>query len=256
MGIHIIMKHLKSQFQALTAALTLGTLMLGMAPVTTLASTYDATAEFTFTLSDVVDADGNRITCGWDVFGLGDGDVLLSESGIATADGSVNVIDPVVYLGIGDSITQTSSSSGQASNGFAATDALTDLEIQFENYWGDSLIFSFEYDIYLYTDTTGDAEAHAYVDMLDDLGFFDVQAFSDVLSGPANGDADNNMLNLHGEIEFELMGDDFNMISGFVDTYGSAAAEHTANVPEPISLLLMATGLVGVGFASRKKRTI
>ncbi len=248
------MKQLKSNFHALTAALTLGALVLGMAPATTLASTYDATAEFTFTLSDVVDADGNQITSGWDVFALGYGDVFLSESGDASATGSVSVIDPAVYLGIGDSITQISSSSGVATDGLAATDAFTDLEIQFENSLFDSLIFSFEYDINLYTDTTGDAEAYAAVDMLDDLGFFDVQAYSSVFSGPANGDADSNSVSLHGEVEFELFGGEFNLISGYVDTFGSAFAVPTANVPEPITLLLMATGLVGIGFARRNRK--
>lgn len=247
------MKNLKSKFHTVTVVLALGSFLIGISPANTLASSYDATAEFTFTLNSVVDESGALVTSGWEVFAAGYGDVFAVESGDASATGSVNVIDPAVYLGIGSSITQTSSSSGEAIDGLATTDALTDLEISFDNFLDQTLIFSFEYDIYLETLTTGEAESSASVDMLDNLGLLDVQAYSEAVSGPTDDDSDSNTASLYGQAQFELSGGEFNFISGFVDTFGSAFAE-SVNVPEPFSILLLATGLAGVGFASRKKR--
>jgi len=248
------MKYSKSDFRALTAALAFGVLVLGAMPATTLASTYDATAEFTFTLNNVVDETGTQVTSGWEVFAEGDGDAFLSVSGDAFATGDTRVLDPGLSLGIGDTIIQSSTSSGEAVDGLAATDALTNLDITFDNFLDETLIFSFGYDVSLDALTTGDAEASASVDMLDNLGLLDILASSVALSGPANDDSDGNTTSLHGEAQFELFAGEFNLISGYVDTWGWAVAEPAANVPEPVMLLLMATGLAAVGFASRNKR--
>lgn len=234
-----MMNLFKSNLYTLTTSLTLGALSLGFVPAATAASTYDATAEFALTLTNVTDLAGAQVTSGWDVTAFGSGDVFLSDSGVATADGTISVIDPAVSLGIGDGATQASTASGTASNGTALTDALTELEISFDNFSGQALTFSFDYNVLLNAEATGDAEALALVDMLDDLGFVDILASADDLSGP---------LALSSALSFTLEDGGFNLISGFVDSSGSASA-----VPVPASVWLFGSGLLGlVGIARRK----
>jgi len=244
-----MMNLFKSNLYTLTTSLTLGALSLGFVPAATAASTYDATAEFAFTLTNVTDLTGTQVASGWEVIAFGSGDVFLSDSGVATADGTISVIDPAFSLSIGDGITQTSTSSGTASNGTALTDALTDLEISFENLLDQALRFSFDYDVNADAMTTGDAEALALVDMLDDLGFVDILASADALSGPLALDQSSSTIAFHGSVDFILQGGEFNLISGFVDSSGSASA-----VPVPASVWLFGSGLLGlVGIARRKR---
>ena len=245
------MKLLKSDFQTFIAAIALGALSMGFAPAASAISTYDALAEFTLTLTDVTDATGAQVTSGWDVTASGKdfGGVDLFESGDATATGSVSVIDPAVSLSILDSITQSSTSSGSASNGFAATDALTDLDISVDNFSGQALTFSFDFaamtDAITYAIAPGEASASASVDMLDDLGAVDIIATADSMNGnPATGTG-----NVVGYFDFVLLDGEFNLISGFVDSFGDAAA-----VPVPAAVWLFGSGLLGlVGIARRKQ---
>ncbi len=241
-----MMNLFKSNLYTLTASLTLGALSFGFAPAATAASTYDASALFGLTLTDVTDLTGTQVTTGWDVTAFGSGDVFLSESGVATADGSISVVDPAVSLAIGDGITQTSTAFGTATNGTALTDALTDLEISFDNFSGQALTFSFDYNVMLNAETTGDAEALAIVDMLDDLGFVDILASADDISVPQ---ALGSAVALGSSLSFTLEDGGFNLISGFVDSSGSASA-----VPVPAAVWLFGSGLLGlVGIARRKQ---
>lgn len=231
-------------------SLVLGALSMGIAPVAAAISTYEAMAEFTLTLTNVTDADGFQVTSGWDVTASGDGSVFTIEGGAATATGSVSVIDPPFSMSILDSITQSSTSSGSATNGFASTDALTDLDILVENLSDQVLTFSFDFsamtDAMTSTVIPGIfSEASATVDMLDDLGFVGIVADSYTTDGnPATGTGD-----VSGKIVFDLMGGELNLISGYVDSYGSADA-----VPVPAAVWLFGSGLIGlIGVARRKK---
>jgi len=243
------MKLLKSDFHTFSAAIALCALGMGFAPAASAISTYDAMAEFTLTLTGVTDATGAQVTSGWDVTAFGDGVVFTNENGAASATGSVSVIDPAVSLSILDSITQSSTSSGSASNGFAATDALTDLDISVDNFSGQALTFSFDFaamtDAITYAIAPGEASASASVDMLDDLGAVDIIATADSMNGnPATGTG-----NVVGYFDFVLLDGEFNLISGFVDSFGDAAA-----VPVPAAVWLFGSGLLGlVGIARRKQ---
>jgi hypothetical protein len=244
------MKLLKSDFHNLTTAIVLGAMSMGFAPAALATAVYDAMAEFTLTLTNVIDANGTQVTSGWDVTASGDGAVFLNDSGAASATGSVSVIDPPVSMSILDSITQSSTSSGSATAGFASTDALTDLDILVENFSGQALTFSFDFSAMTDTTTTTVvpgifSEASATVDMLDDLGAVDIIANAYSMDGnPATGSGD-----VIGIISFELMDGEFNLISGFVDSFGSAEA-----VPVPAAVWLFGSGLLGlIGIARRKK---
>ena len=239
----------KFNFRTLTAALTLGALSFGFAPAAMAASTYDAAASFSLTLTDVTDAGGTTVTSGWIVEAFGDdfGGIDTFESGDASASGSTSVIDPAVSLNILDWITQTSTASGTATNGESWTDALTDLEIYVDNFSSQALTFSFEYDIIATASATGDeATAGAAVDMLDDLGFVDILAVAsaDSIFGLAFDDASQS-----GSFAFTLMDGEFNTITGIVDSIGAASA-----VPVPAAVWLFGSGLLGlVGIARRKQ---
>jgi len=250
------MKLTKHKLHTFSAALALGVLSFGFTPAAMAISTYDAAASFSLTLTDVTDVGGTTVTSGWDVAAFGSGSTFLSESGVASATGTTSVIDPAVSLSILDTITQSSISSGTASNGLASTDALTDLGITVSNSSGQDVTFSFDYSIVLdaFADASapGDfADASASVDFLDDLGAVDIQAFADAL-------ADNGLQLLavgagsvrdSGTFSFTLANGQSNLISGFVDSFGSASA-----VPVPAAVWLFGSGLLGlVGVARRKK---
>ena len=242
------MKLLKSDFHTFSAAIALCALGMGFAPAASAISTYDAMAEFTLTLTGVTDATGAQVTSGWDVTAFGDGVVFTNENGAASATGSVSIIDPAVSMRFLDSITQSSTSSGSASNGFAFTDALTDLDIDVDNFSGQALTFSFDFSAMTDAVTSavfpGTASANATVDMLDDLGYFNILAIADAIDGnPATGTGD-----LIGSVQFVLLDGESNLISGFVDSFGSAEA-----VPVPAAVWLFGSGLIGlIGIARRK----
>ena len=238
-----MMNLFKSDLHTLTVALTLGTLSIGFSPAAIAISTYDAAASFSLTLTDVTDSTSTQVISGWDVTAFGDGEVFLTEVGDASATGSISVIDPAVSLSILDSIIQSSNSSGSASNGLAATVALTDLDITVDNTSGQDLTFSFDYSIMLDASTTGIADASAFVDFLDDLGFVDILANVDAFDGSAGN------LALNGRFAFDLADGEFNLITGAVDSFGSAEA-----VPVPAAVWLFGSGLLGLVVVARRKQ--
>jgi hypothetical protein len=237
------MKLLKFDLQTFTAAIALGALSVGFAPAASAISTYDALAEFTLTLTSVTDVTGAPVADGWDVTALGKdfGGADLTEIGDATATGSVSVVSPSVSLGIEDSIIQSSTSSGTAIDGTAATDALTDLDISVDNFSGQALTFSFDWSVVLEASATGDALANASVDFLDDLGYVDIL---EIVTDKSQD------INTGGSFMFTLLNAESNPIAGFVDTFGEA----TAVIPVPAAVWLFGSGLLGlVGVARRRQ---
>ena len=244
------MKFLNSALFTSAAALSLGVLSLGFAP-TAQSATYDATASFTLTLTDVTDVTGAPVASGWEVTASGSGDVFLSEIGTAGASGSVSVIDPEVTIGIDGSITQSSTSSGWATDGFASTDALTDLGIKpgldkgivIDNNSGQALTFIFDWEVSLSVATSGIATAEASVDMLDENTGGDIV---DILLWSKNGD-----LGLFsGSINMTLLNGESNAITGYVDSLGTAEAV----IPVPAAAWLFGSGLIGLIGVARRKR--
>ncbi len=243
-----MMKFTKPNLRTFSAALTLGALSFGFAPAAMAISTYDAAASFSLTLTDVTDMTGTTVTSGWSVEAFGFGTVDLFESGDASASGTTSVVDPAVSLSILDGITQSSTASGTASDGFSWTDALTDLDITVDNFSGQALTFNFDYDIIASTFASGDeASANATVDMLDDLGFVNILAIADASAMSGSGSADASQL---GIIQFTLLDGDVNSITGFVDSYGEAASV----VPVPAAVWLFGSGLLGLVVIARRKQ--
>ena len=243
------MKLLKNDFQKLAAALTLGALSIGFAPVAAAVSTYDASASLSMTLTDVRDLTGTQQTGFWEVTASGGGDPFLTEIGVATASGTTVVVDPPVSLGIGSTVTQSSTSSGIAFNGTATTDALTDIAIDITSTSDLILVFSFDYDISVSAATMGDAGATGQIDLLDDLGFVDIQAFADALSFPGEVDTGNGLVTFHGTASMTIDPFGTNSITGFIDSWGYATA-----VPVPAAVWLFGTGLIAlIGVARRKQ---
>ena len=239
------MKLLKFDFRTFIAAIALGALSVGFAPAASAISTYDASTEFTLTLTSVNDVTGAPATSGWDVTALGKdfGGADLTEIGDATATGSLSVVSPSVSLNILDSITQTSTSSGSATDGFAATDALSDLDISVDNFSGQALTFSFEWSAVLEASATGDALANASVDFLDDVGAVDILEIvthntPDIITG--------------GSFSFTLLNAESNLIAGFVDTFGEA----TAVIPVPAAVWLFGSGLLGLVGVARRRQAV
>jgi hypothetical protein len=153
-------------------------------------------------------------------------------------------------MSIADTIIQSSTSSGIATNGFASTEALTDLNISVDNTSGMTLEFRFDFSAMTEATTTTVSSgvisnANATVDILDDLGFVNIWVFADSVDGlPATGTG-----NVSGSIAFELPDGESNMISGFVDSYGAAEAV----VPVPPAVWLFGFGLLGLVGVARHK---
>ncbi|MDX2507653.1 MAG: VPLPA-CTERM sorting domain-containing protein, partial [Gammaproteobacteria bacterium] len=232
--------------------LALGALSFGFTPAAMAISSYDASASFSLTLNDVTDASGVQVTTGWSVDAFGSGVLDFLDSGVASATGTISVVDPLVFLSIGTGITQSSTASGTATNGFAWTDALTDLAINVDNTSGQDLTFNFGFDIIALASASGDlASANATVDFLDTLGAVNILAIASAgvgvpLPAGATGNASQS-----GFIEFTLGAGGVNSmsISGFVDSIGSAEA-----VPVPAAVWLFGSGLLGLVGVARRKR--
>lgn len=239
------MKLTKDNLHTFAAALTLGALSVGFTPAA-MAATYDASASFTLTLTDVTNANFGQVTEGWSVDALGSGTPFLSESGDASATGTSSVAD--VSLSIDSGFTQSSSASGTATDGFSSTDTLTDLDIFVDNFSGQALTFSFDYDFSIFASATGDeANASAAVDMLDDIGSVDI--LTSVSASAPFGRASDSDSGI-GTIQFTLLDGEFNVIAGFIDSTGDAASV----VPVPAAVWLFGSGLLGlVGVARRKQ---
>ncbi len=245
------MKFLKPEFSTFTAALILGSVSAGFAPAASAASSYKAFAEFTLTLNDV------SACCGgggnWTVEGSGDGEPFFYEDGIATAAGEIILAD--TSIGIGESIYQSSSSSGIAYNGIAATDALSDLTVTISNISNTEKTFDFDWSYNINAATTtestvGEAYANAAIALWDaDNPSVDLLAAAvDAMSGP--GVAESSFLDASdaGMLSITLAGGETFTFDGYIDTYGSASA-----VPVPAAVWLFGSGLLGLVAMARRR---
>jgi len=247
------MKLTKHKLHTITAALTLGTLSIGFSPAAMAVSTYDAAASLSLTLTGVTGTGGTgtTVTSGWSVVAIGDdfGGAVTSVVGDATAGGTTSVVDPV-SMSISDSILQSSTAFGTATNGFSSTDALTNLEMSVTNFSGQALNFSFDYDIIATASATGDdAMADVLVELLG-FGIVDIlaEASANSISGPVSDDA-----SVSGSFNFTLGAGNRQIFTGvaggFVDSIGAASA-----VPVPAAVWLFGSGLLGLVGVARRKR--
>ena len=246
------MKLLKPDLPTFTAALILGGVSTGLAPAATAASSYDAFAGFTLTLDRV---SGSGAGGDWtiDVFSDDLGGPTLTEEGNATADGATTLPGP--SIGIGESITQSSSSSGIAYNGTASTDAFTELAVTISNMSDSPQVFHFDwsYDIGAAASAgaLGEANSYASIDLFDSVlgdGPIRVDILSELeaMAGPGMNesfaDSDSGILNI------SVAGGETFMFDGFIDTGGTASA-----VPVPAAVWLFGSGLLGLVAMARRK---
>ena len=243
----MIIKFLTSGIQSVTVSIALCALSFGFAPAAATAASYDATAELTLTLVSVTDTTGaDWLQGGWNVNAEG---FLESESAVsfdaATASNGWDIV-PFTALDVGDSITQTASASGTATNGFAESDVFTALDIFVANELQELLTFTFDFSLTTDAATTaagGSANANALVDVWNP-GIVDI--LSDVA---ASGDETLSCLEgCSGLFSIDLA-NGFEYIEGFIDASGGADA-----VPVPAAVWLFGSGLLGlIGVARRRK---
>ena len=249
------MKLIKPDFSTFTAALILGSVSMGFAPAATAASTYNAFAEFTLTLDRV---SGSGAGGGWtiDVFSDDLGGPTLTEEGSATATGETILAGP--SIGIGESIYQSSSSSGIAYNGTASTDAFTELAVTISNNSNSPQVFHFDWSYGMSAATTtestiGEANAYASIDLLDSvLGdgptWVDIVSELDETSGPGVVESMFSEASDSGMLNISVAGGETFMFDGFVDTGGYASA-----VPVPAAVWLFGSGLLGLVAMARRR---
>lgn len=252
------MQALKTQFRTLTAAIVIGTLGVGFTATASATVTYDGTAWLELTLTSVQDASATDISdTEWSVQAEGAGFVDTFSDGTASAGGTISTApvfpNPPLSLGVGGSVFQSSESFGSASDGFAQTFALTDLTVLIENNYIEDLTFAFDYEylaeaaVEVLSPTALDAFARATVTAFDDFLDFDldVEANVDLLLGPPLSESFTNS----GSILLTAPASGSNTITAYIETEGFAEA-----VPEPVTIVLVAAGLVGVG-TTRRRRT-
>jgi len=245
------MKSLKVDFHGLSAALILGVISTGFTPAVMAASTYDASAGLTVTLSDVTDLNDITVSEGWQVMleGFLEPSTTIDSTGdgIANASATSNVdYGSFVFLSIGDSSMLTAMSDGSASNGTAASDATSGVYFQnIGNSSGQTLKFIFDYDITSMAMATGDdALAAASVAL---FGFgVDIlaEAGANSLSGPSSDDQSTS-----GTIIFELTDGAFAQMNASLSSSGYAASV----IPVPAAVWLFGSGLIGLIGVARSK---
>jgi hypothetical protein len=185
-------------------------------------------------------------------------DVFAEGEASAAASGTANIVDlgAVGVFEVGDAIEQTSSSSGEASNGHALSSSLTDAFVDVDNAspFDVTLFFSFDYRLSVSTSATNGLEfaevsANAFIFSTSEI-FLDDHLFSTTeLGGGPLISAD--------VIEFSLTvpASQADSLAIFIDTDGIATA-----VPEPpalgsLFLVLLAVRLMGARTRATKLRT-
>jgi hypothetical protein len=248
------MNILKENFQRLAGVLTLVIVCVGFVPAAIAASSYDVSAGYTITLTNVTDLSDNPVsTDDWivGVEGIFEPSIpiITTGDGVANADttSTINFLD-YVFLDIDDVVTQTSTTDGTTNDGTAESAAGHGVYFQnIQNSSSQTLKFSFDYDITSIATATGD-DAMAVANVIINGEYFllaEAEAYS--ASGPTY---DNQSTS--GSFDIEVAPFGFTQLDVTISSFGSAAS--TAVIPVPAAIWLFGSGLIGlIGVARRKK---
>lgn len=239
-------------FQRLAVSLTLATLCAGFSPATIAASSYDVSAGYTLTLTNVTDLANNSVSADdWIVAVEGIFEptttIVTTGDGIANADttSTIDFLD-YVFLDIGDAVNQTSTTDGNTNNGTADSAAVHGVYFQnIQNSSAQSLKFSFDYDITATAAITGD-DAFAVANVVINGAFF-LNVLADVYStsGPTSADESTS-----GSFDIEVLPFGFTQMN--VDTSSSGNAASTSVIPVPAAVWLFGSGMLGLIGIARK----
>ena len=252
------MKLLKTVFNSFST-IALGVLGMSFMPTATAAliSSYEAAGQFAITLNDVRDTSGNRVTSGWDAAPAPAG----SDGGVWSDSPDIQFSQDFNYdtpglLSFGDSFTINVAMAGTASDGTGGQNFSLGYLFGFSNNTDQSLVFSIDYDILLSTMTSGDANALVEERLFDHGGgLIDINDACESSSGMSSTLDSQCNDSLHGTVFLTVNGNGLSFLEYTYYNYGDMRAiPEVSAVPEPSTLLLLATSLTGLGFASRKKQ--
>jgi hypothetical protein len=253
------MRQLKSKFRGIAVALSIMLAVIGFTSSASALTMYEASSCVSLNLTDVTYGDGSSAQ--WEDWTVYYENYLIDADSFTAGDGNANYYYTPSndgYMGIGDTVTLSTSASGGTGLGIAESYAIAGLDLWVDNYsWDSDLVFEFDFACYLSSEvssTTGlpgdDALAAADADILDDFFSIDVLEYveADLLLGQFQ-DGWNDI----GTFEFTLSPDGSNWISAIISSDGKATG--STPVPEPGAMMLLTMGLVGIGVAGPRKKS-